>query len=166
MGNEAVAGLKILKPKHLNLLLERKPRRAHEKLIRFDLTLTAPGPLQRRERGVFGLASLLLPFTAPIRRYSRPGDSPHSERIPGPGRPAAEAVERLQSRSAAIALHASERERAAMEAERASMDQKSAHMEGKIGEVFSGISGVAGFGIFVELENTDRRNDPGSRFGR
>jgi ribonuclease R len=67
-----------------------------------------------------------------------------------------EKIKKLHSRLPDIARHSSERERAAVEAERASIEIKKAQfMEGKIGEIFTGIvSGVAGFGLFVELDNT------------
>jgi ribonuclease R len=54
-----------------------------------------------------------------------------------------------------IALHSSERERAAAEAERATVDLKKVeYMARFVGEEFNGIiNGVMAFGIFVELEN-------------
>jgi ribonuclease R len=73
-----------------------------------------------------------------------------------PGGLTAGEVKRLRARLPEIALHSSERERAAVEAERASLEMKKAqYMEQKIGEVFSGIiNGVTNFGLFVELDNT------------
>jgi ribonuclease R len=55
-----------------------------------------------------------------------------------------------------VAKHSSDMERRAEEAERETEKLKKAQfMETHIGEVFEGvISGVAGFGMFVELENT------------
>jgi ribonuclease R len=54
-----------------------------------------------------------------------------------------------------IALHSSERERAAAEAERATVDLKKVeYMAQFVGEEFDGIiSGVTAFGFFVEISN-------------
>ena len=55
-----------------------------------------------------------------------------------------------------IAKSSSEMERKAEKAERDLVDRyKAAYMEQHIGEIFTGVvSGVTGFGMFVELENT------------
>ncbi len=55
-----------------------------------------------------------------------------------------------------VAKHSSETERRADEAERETDKLKKVeYMEERIGEVFSGIiSGITGWGIYVELENT------------
>ncbi|MCP6651990.1 S1 RNA-binding domain-containing protein, partial [Klebsiella pneumoniae] len=54
-----------------------------------------------------------------------------------------------------IAMHSSERERAAAEAERATVDLKKVeYMAQFVGEEFDGIiSGVTAFGFFVEIAN-------------
>ena len=158
MGNSAVAGLKILKPKHLNLLLQRSRGERTEGLIRYLILRSLPQAHYSVENeGHFGLASrCYCHSTAPIRRYPDLVIHRILKEYLLRGGLLPKRVERLQSRLPAIALHASERERVAMEAERASMDQKKAeYMEGRLGEVYSGIiSGVTSFGIFVELENT------------
>jgi ribonuclease R len=61
--------------------------------------------------------------------------------------------ERLEARLPEIALHVSSRERVAMEAEREMVDlKKMQFMRDKLGEEYDGfITGVAQFGLFVEL---------------
>lgn len=104
--------------------------------------------------GHFGLASRsYCHFTSPIRRY--PDLVVH--RLLRRYRqevPTGSALEHLEGWLKATAEQASEKERAAMETERDSIKLKQiAFMEQHIGDVFPGIiSGVTGFGLFVELE--------------
>jgi len=105
--------------------------------------------------GHYGLASrAYCHFTSPIRRY--PDLVVHRllrryrHEVPtGP------ALDHLEGWLRATAEQSSERERAAMEVERESIKLKQiAYMEKHIGEVFPGvISGVTGFGLFVELQD-------------
>ena len=111
--------------------------------------------------GHFGLASENYShFTSPIRRY--PDLMIHrlikkkleSERT---GRQiAAREIRLLEAHAATIAKSSSEMERKAERAERQLVDYyKALYMEEHVGEIFEGVvSGVAGFGMFVELENT------------
>ena len=106
--------------------------------------------------GHFGLAAeFYTHFTSPIRRY--PDLVVH--------RVLAQQLARSDKRGrdknpdmdlAAAGLFLSDRERKAMEAEREVVDKlKSRFMAEHIGEIFEGIiSGVAGFGLFVELLDT------------
>ncbi len=100
-------------------------------------------------KGHFGLASArYLHFTSPIRRYPDllchrilKGALRNENRSYG------------ESELEAMALHCSERERAAMEAERDTEDRiRILFMKEKVGEVYEGIiSHVTSFGFFVEL---------------
>ena len=158
MGIGALSNIKVLKPKHLNSLLDKTKGEKTEKLVRYLVLRSLPQALYSAENeGHYGLASACYcHFTSPIRRY--PDLVVHrilKEKLSGSGL-SREKIKKLHSRLPDIARHSSERERAAVEAERASIEIKKAQfMEGKIGEIFTGIvSGVAGFGLFVELDNT------------
>jgi ribonuclease R len=95
-------------------------------------------------------------FTSPIRRY--PDLTAHriiKETITE-NYLSDERQDELDNELPKIADHCSLQERRAMDAERDSVDLKKIEfMEDKIGEEFEGIiSGITGFGIFIELENT------------
>ena len=111
--------------------------------------------------GHFGLASEHYShFTSPIRRYPdlmihrliKKKLSIGGEKIPVSAR----GMDILAAHVFTIAKSSSEMERKAEKAERDLVDRyKAAFMEQHIGETFSGVvSGVTGFGMFVELENT------------
>ncbi len=111
--------------------------------------------------GHFGLASdHYCHFTSPIRRYpdlmihrlikKKLGIGgefiPHGKRT----------IDLLAAHVFTVSKSSSEMERKAEKAERDLVDRyKAAYMEQHIGETFTGVvSGVTGFGMFVELENT------------
>jgi len=103
--------------------------------------------------GHFGLAAASYThFTSPIRRY--PDLVVHrilkkvlAKKLSGQDR------QTLEARLPETALHTSRRERVAMEAEREMVDlKKMQFMRDKVGEEYEGfITGVASFGIFIEL---------------
>lgn len=106
--------------------------------------------------GHFGLASTCYThFTSPIRRY--PDLIVHrvlKAALAGEAF-AEEMQERRREHLDTIAEHSSIRERIAMEAEREIVQVKKLRfMEDKVGDIFPGlISGVANFGLFVELRD-------------
>jgi ribonuclease R len=158
MGVGALAKQQVLKPKHLKQLLEQTRGDKVERLVRYLVLRSLPqAQYSAVNEGHFGLASACYcHFTSPIRRYPDLVVHRVLKQQLAPGGLTAGEVKRLRARLPEIALHSSERERAAVEAERASLEMKKAqYMEQKIGEVFSGIiNGVTNFGLFVELENT------------
>jgi ribonuclease R len=81
-----------------------------------------------------------------LQQKSEAGSRGKLKGLPFPGFPAA---------LAEIGEHTSKRERVAMEAERDIVELKKVQfMVGKIGEEFAGVvSGVSGFGFFVELDD-------------
>ena len=108
--------------------------------------------------GHYGLAAeFYTHFTSPIRRY--PDLVIHRiirEALENGGTLPEHRMEALGARMPDIARQSSERERVAVDAERDVEKMKKAEfMLDKIGEEFDGIvSGVTGFGMFVELGNT------------
>ena len=104
--------------------------------------------------GHFGLASgCYCHFTSPIRRYP---DLIVHRVLTAVLEGREDAAQKLASFVRSAGLRCSETERCAEEAER-EVDElyKVWYMRGHIGERFEGaVSGVAGFGIFVELPNT------------
>ena len=106
----------------------------------------------------FGLASeYYTHFTSPIRRY--PDLAIHrmiKELLHKEGQLSEKRRDDLEKRMEAYALSSSIREKTAEEAERDSVEMKKVeYMKPFVGEVFEGIiSGVTGFGFFVELENS------------
>jgi len=158
LGLPDVTRKKELKPSQLKLLLESSKGKPAERLIRFLMLRSLPQARYSAENeGHFGLASsFYCHFTSPIRRY--PDLVVHrilKETLAGNGLKA-DRMAKYKARLPIIAQQASERERAAMEVERADEElMKARYMEDKVGEVYPGlISGVANFGLFVELENT------------
>lgn len=111
--------------------------------------------------GHFGLASEFYShFTSPIRRY--PDLMIHrliKKRLGIGGEKSplgAREIDILAAHVFTVSKSSSEMERRAEKAERDLVDRyKAAFMERHIGETFTGVvSGVTGFGMFVELENT------------
>ncbi len=145
-----------LRPKDLQRLLTRVRGKPIEHLVN-NLALRAMKQAMYavKNEGHFGLASpCYTHFTSPIRRY--PDLIVHRvlrDTWRGAGF-TPEAVDRRRAELETIAEHSSLRERMAMEAERdIVLIKKLRFMEDKVGEVFQGIiSGVAPFGLFVELQ--------------
>jgi ribonuclease R len=144
-------------PRELQKLLERIDGTPQESLIS-SLTLRS---MQRASystecRGHFGLACrYYCHFTSPIRRY--PDLQIHriiKESLHGKMKNAR--LEHYDKILPEIAKHSSSRERLADEAERETDKLKKAeYMADHIGDVYTGvISGVTGWGIYVELPNT------------
>jgi ribonuclease R len=141
-----------LKPKSFQALLEHAKGSPHERLINHLLLRSMKqARYSTQNLGHFGLAfDCYTHFTSPIRRYPdlvvhrilKESLKPNPHREPD------------RTELEAIAEHSSEQERVSMEAEREAVKLKKARFMGdKIGEEFSGfITGVAGFGLFVELE--------------
>ena len=150
-------GIKNLKPKSLQQILEKVSGKPEQRLIN---TMLLRSLKQARysdvNSGHFGLASLYYThFTAPIRRY--PDLAIHRilrEQLEN--KLDLERQKKLGKLVEKIAKISSERERIAEEAERETTDLKIAeYMATKIGDVFEAIvSGVTAFGVFVELDNT------------
>ena len=146
---------KVTGPKTMQRALKHFEGGPYERLVNHVL-LRAMKQAQYSDenRGHFGLAfDTYTHFTSPIRRY--PDLIVHrllkkliKKTFNAPER------ERAASELGTAATHCSARERTAMEAEREIVDLKKAQfMQDKTGEVFEGlVSGVTGFGIFVELK--------------
>ncbi|MDH4226766.1 MAG: ribonuclease R [Deltaproteobacteria bacterium] len=146
--------LKGASPTTLQKLLKHVDGKTEEKLINHLLLRSMKQAVYSEMNiGHFGLAfEDYTHFTSPIRRY--PDLMVHrllkdylAKRGPRGGK------EALESYLAEASAHCSKRERNAMEAEREIVDlKKTQFMKDKVGEEHDGvISGVTGFGIFVEL---------------
>jgi len=146
-------------PLELQRLLAQADGRPEERMVNYALLRCMKQARYAAENvGHFGLASACYcHFTSPIRRY--PDLVVHrilkAALMAGgeekrPSKQLGIATERLGE----VAEHTSKRERVAMEAERDVVEMKKLqYMQQHLGEEFDGyISGVTGFGFFVELE--------------
>ena len=145
-------------PKELQKLLERLEGTPEETLIsRLTLRSMKQAKYTTECTGHFGLAArYYCHFTSPIRRY--PDLQIHriikdSLR----GRMNQEKIEHYRKILDEVAKQSSERERRADEAERETIRLKKAeYMSRHLWEEYEGvISGVTGWGLYVELPNTD-----------
>ncbi|MDE3155018.1 MAG: ribonuclease R [Acidobacteriota bacterium] len=142
------------RPRHFQRLLGRIHDKPEEKPIAALMLRTMQKARYATQNvGHFGLAAdSYTHFTSPIRRY--PDLVVHRLlRAARRGRPDAEAVETLDEELPEVARHTSERERRAEEAERELVQWKKVRfMADKVGDEFEGfVTGVAAFGLFVEL---------------
>ena len=159
-------------PLELQRLLAQADGRPEERMVNYALLRCMKQARYGAENaGHFGLASeCYCHFTSPIRRYpdlvvhrilkaallagfdsAKPTKSPLSgAEGKHSSRQLAIATERLEE----VAEHTSKRERVAMEAERDVVEMKKLqYMQQHLGEEFDGyITGVTGFGFFVELD--------------
>jgi ribonuclease R len=153
LGYSLAAPANALRPRHFQKLVEHMRGAPEEKPIAFLMLRTMQkARYDAANLGHFGLAATSYThFTSPIRRYpdlvvhrvlreSRRGMSDERR---------AELVEELPE----MARHTSERERRADDAERELVQWKKVRfMADKVGEEFDGfVTGVAAFGLFVEL---------------
>ncbi len=148
------APLTSIRPRHFQKLLQRIEGRPEEKPIAFLMLRTMQKARYAPENlGHFGLAaSSYTHFTSPIRRY--PDLVVHralraSRHATLSGEEREEQVEELPE----VARHCSEMERRADDAERELLQWKKVKfMADKVGDEFQGyITGVAAFGLFIEL---------------
>jgi ribonuclease R len=146
--------LTALRPRHFQRLLERIQGKPEEKPIAFLMLRTMQKARYARENlGHFGLASpSYTHFTSPIRRY--PDLVVHralrtARQAPLNAEKRDEWIEELPE----VARHTSEMERRADEAERELLQWKKVKfMADKVGDEFEAyVTGVAAFGLFVEL---------------
>ena len=155
------AGAKVsgeeVHPKEIQKLLAKIAGKPEEAMIsRLALRSMRQAKYSVECTGHFGLAcACYCHFTSPIRRY--PDLQIHriiKEQLRG--RLGEERMEHYRGILPEVAKHSSETERRAAEAERETDKlKKTEYMEARIGESFEGvISGVTGWGIYVELPNT------------
>jgi ribonuclease R len=153
-GYSLAAPLTSVRPRHFQKLLERIADKPEERPIAFLMLRTMQKARYAPENlGHFGLAaSSYTHFTSPIRRY--PDLVVH--RALRASRHAAltdEQREEMIEELPEIARHTSEMERRADDAERELLQWKKVKfMADKVGDEFEGyVTGVAAFGLFVEL---------------
>ena len=144
-------------PKEIQKLLSQIQGSSEEAIIsRLALRSMMQAKYTTECTGHFGLATdYYCHFTSPIRRY--PDLQIHriiKDQLRG--RMNENRIAHYKEILPEVAKHASETERRADEAERETDKLKKAQfMEAHVGEVFEGVvSGVTGWGMFVELENT------------
>jgi ribonuclease R len=153
-GYSLAAPLTGLRPRHFQKLIERIRGKPEEKPIAFLMLRTMQKARYAPENlGHFGLAAASYThFTSPIRRY--PDLVVHralrAARLGGLGE---EARQEWREELPEAARHTSEMERRADEAERELLQWKKVKfMADKVGDEFDGyVTGVAAFGLFVEL---------------
>ncbi len=153
-GYSLAAPLNALRPRHFQKLIERIQGKPEEKPIAFLMLRTMQKARYAPENlGHFGLAaSSYTHFTSPIRRY--PDLVVHRAlRLTRHGAFSDEAREDWTGDMPETARHTSEMERRADEAERELLQWKKVKfMADKVGDEFDGyITGVASFGLFIEL---------------
>ncbi len=155
----SIPGFPRVKPGALQETLQRVAGKKEERLIN-EVTLRSmqQARYSTERLGHFGLASRdYTHFTSPIRRYPDLVNHRILREVLAPkARKKSSKMDDQGNSLEQIAQHSSERERVAVEAEREAVDRyKAAYMQNRIGDTFTGfISGVTGFGMFVELENT------------
>ncbi|WP_425058417.1 Ribonuclease R [Sporomusa carbonis] len=146
-----------IQPMALQKVLSRIAGRPEERIISTVMLRSLKQARYDAENlGHFGLAATYYThFTSPIRRY--PDLIVHRliRETFSTGDISAKRRQKLSVMLPEIALHSSERERAAAEAERATVDLKKVeYMAQFVGQEFDGIiSGVTAFGFFVEITN-------------
>ena len=143
-----------MRPKHFQQLLTRLHGQPEERPVALLMLRTMQkAQYDAVNTGHFGLASeTYTHFTSPIRRY--PDLVVHRLlRESRKGGASPERVEALADELPEIGRHTSAMERRAEEAEREIIQWKKVRfMADKVGDEFSGyITGVTGFGLFVEL---------------
>ncbi len=150
-------GNEEIHPKEIQKLLDKIAGTNEEAMIsRLTLRSMKQAKYSVESSGHFGLAcQFYCHFTSPIRRY--PDLQIHriiKEQLRG--RLGEDRIAHYREILPEVAKHSSETERRADEAERETDKLKKVeYMEERIGESFSGVvSGVTGWGIYVELENT------------
>jgi ribonuclease R len=153
-GHSLGAPLNTLRPKHFQRLVEKIRGTPEERPIAFLMLKTMQKARYAPENlGHFGLAaSSYTHFTSPIRRY--PDLVVHRLlRAHRAGRLDEARREEIEDDLPETARHTSERERLADDAERELLQwRKVRFMADKVGDEFEGyITGVAAFGVFVEL---------------
>jgi len=153
-GYSLAAPLTGLRPRHFQKLIERIEGKPEEKPIAFLMLRTMQKARYAPENlGHFGLAAdSYTHFTSPIRRY--PDLVVHRAlRAARHKTLDADAREQWTEDLPEIARHTSEMERRADDAERELLQWKKVKfMADKVGDEFEGyVTGVASFGLFVEL---------------
>jgi ribonuclease R len=148
------APLASLRPRHFQRLIEKISGRPEEKPIAFLMLRTMQkARYSPQNSGHFGLAApSYTHFTSPIRRY--PDLVVHRAlRAARQSLLSDEQKEAAQEDLPEVARHTSEMERRADDAERELLQWKKVKfMADKVGDEFEGyITGVAAFGLFVEL---------------
>lgn len=153
----AKTGSEEVHPKEIQKLLDKIAGTPEEAMIsRLALRSMKQAKYSVESTGHFGLAcQYYCHFTSPIRRY--PDLQIHriiKDQLRG--RLGEEKISHYRDLLPEVAKHSSDTERRADEAERETDKLKKAqYMEERIGQSFQGVvSGVTGWGIYVELPNT------------
>jgi ribonuclease R len=153
-GYSLAAPAGALRPRHFQRLIERIEGKPEQKPIAYLMLRTMQKARYAAENlGHFGLAaSSYTHFTSPIRRY--PDLVVHRALRTGRHGPLSDEVrEDMSEELPEVARHTSEMERRADDAERELVQWKKVKfMADKVGDEFEGyVTGVAAFGLFVEL---------------